>query len=357
MTEISILVRAKHDAALNKTIKSIVQQNVKLCNIFIINYGLPQKSLDDVQNNLKDCGYLQIVNTQGCWASDLNMALADVVTPYCIICNEGTEWSPDYFRMSCVDLKTIQKKYNSIAAYVCRGTENYGYYVQNIFRNEETHHIQPALEEGFVNISDMIFKNQFSLDQAIFSTSFVKKGKFNPELGHYAYWDFFLQLIFQGNIYATNQQHAFLHYDYKEPSPPWAQNNILQQVDKNAETAFHNHIFRNGIMPESAFYNRVATERGFGHVYHLVHNVTEKMSCLNDTLIQHEKRIDCLDNELNSIKINSHTMSALLKKQEGVMEDIRGVSQSISYNAFLLKAGKVFDGLGKIKRKFLKGEH
>ncbi|MDN7352374.1 hypothetical protein [Acetobacter senegalensis] len=341
MTEISILIRAKRAAALNKTINSIVQQKVKVCNVFLINYGVSQKDIEIVSEKIKESvDFFKLINTTNCWANDLNSVISELNTHYCIICNEGTEWSPDYLRMSCVDLKTIQKKYNNIAAYVCRGTETYGYYVQNIFRKEETHHIQPALEEGFINISDMIFRMQFSLDQAIFSTSFVKNAQFNSQLGAYAYWDFCLQIIFQGNIYATNQQHTFMHFDYKEPPFPWGQNNILKEFDKNEETCFHNHIFRNSALAGSTLYNRVATERGFGHVYHLVHAATEKMNSLNDKFVEHENRIDRLD--------------ILLKKQEVLIEGIKEVSQSVFYNAFLLKAGKVFEGLGRIKRNILK---
>lgn len=341
MTEISILIRAKHGAALNKTINSIIQQKVKFCNVFLINYGVNQGDIERISGKIKNyVDLFKIIKSKNCWATDLNTVISELNTPYCIICNEGTEWSPDYLRMSCVDLKTIQKKYNNIAAYVCRGTETYGYYVQNIFRQEETHHIQPALEEGFVNISDMIFRMQFSLDQAIFNTNFVKKAQFNPQLGAYAYWDFCLQIIFQGNIYATNQQHTFIHFDYKESPSPWEQNNILKEFDKNEETSFHNHIFRNSVLTGSSLYGRVATERGFGHVYHLVHAAMEKMNFLNDKFAEHENRIDRLD--------------ILLKKQEVVMEGIKEVSQSVFYNAFLLKAGKVFEGLGKIKRNILK---
>lgn len=334
----TFIIRHKNLPALKVTISSIIKQNICDNEIIILNYNASDADLLQIKHELSLSSLsLKIVSGSDCWASDLNDSILMLTTPYCIICDEGTVWSPDYLKISLSQLLEVNKKYGEITAYVSRGVENYGYYSKNTFRTKDIIHIMPSLPEGIMSISNMIFENQFTLAQAILNSDFIKKIKFNAVLNTTAYWDYCTQLMFLGNIYATNQLHTFLYYDLKDNQPPWPQNYILRPIPENDKKILHNYIFRKSIEDKNSPYNRIATERGFGHVYHLVNTLADRVRYLETSNHSSHEALDVLSRQVSI--------------QNEVIDDVKKLSHNLSYNAFLLKADKIFDKLWNIKRK------
>ena len=328
MSKISIIIRSKNDQALNKNIESILNQNFKECAVFVIDYGVEKKSMIDFKNRLNGLGIdFHIIPESADWASDLNNIIASVNTPYTIICEEGTEWSPDYLNISINDFHSVDKKYDNISAYVSRGTKNRGYYTRGAFRGAGIHHIEPFLSEGIINIKDMIFYPQFMLSQAIFKTDFIKNIEFNKELGKFSYWDFLLQLIFKGNVYSTNQQHIFIHADVDTASQPWPQSDIFYEHDPDAEKIFRNHIFRS------------AWGKGLS-IYHLVHTAIDKLN--------HQ------DGRINGILHSTQTVEAKINARPFRFLKKKGKILKFLRHPRLGKPQKIFKSLSKFTRKIFK---
>lgn len=218
---VGIVMRTKdRTVLLRRALESVLNQSHANWNLVIVNDGGEPNSVDRLVSSIfgtdNRVKVLHHASSKGMEAAS-NAGITALNTDYAIIHDDDDSWAPDFLKVTTQILTEKQKKFPNTRGIVTHLNSVFETVTANLIQIER---VEPwyasefdRLEEGFLNISKILVRNQFPPIAFLFDLKVCKElGMFDETLPVLGDWDFHSRFVLQHDIWVHPEYLAFYHH-------------------------------------------------------------------------------------------------------------------------------------------------